>query len=262
MEKTSAIKNAKPRYMVCFVLRKEAFEKDFERDAFEDNIIFKYLPLQPEDVYCLQSFLGKNIFDLSLSSPDPCVKVWSILTARRQEEPFVNFLLEPLFARELRPLWVHMFSPYDMFMFKDDIVNFLKRFLDVQDTGVKILDRKKIWNRKRKYMVRFRADPKAEDRLLHHPVSFTIGVKRGYLYYLYYLYYPEQHFECRRYGQRGHYASDCKVQVCRKCDEVGHSALTCRSEPKCNLCGGSGHLYKLLLSPAAYLQQARPRLVT
>uniref|UniRef100_W5NNG7 CCHC-type domain-containing protein n=1 Tax=Lepisosteus oculatus TaxID=7918 RepID=W5NNG7_LEPOC len=172
---------------------------------------------------------------------DQCVKAWSTLTTRRQEEPFVNFLLEPLFARELRPIWVHMLNPFTP---EEDIVNFLKRFVDTQGSGVKVTDRKQDWNRKRKFLVRFRADPNGEDGLLHPPASFPIRANRGYLYY------PDQPFACRRCGEKGHYGSDCQAEVCRRCDKVGHSTLMCRAEPKCNLWGVSGHIYKACLKRA------------
>lgn len=235
MERTSS-KNARPRHTVRFVLRVEASDKDFaKRDAFEDEVLFKHLSLQPEEIYCLQDFPGKKIFDLSLYSAEQCTKVWSVLTARRLEEPFVHFFLEPLFAREARPIWVHMNNPFTP---DADIVNFLKRFVDVQGTGIKEMDRKRVWNGKRKFLVRFRADPSAEDGLLHPPANFSIGTYTGYLYY------PDQPLACRRCRQKGHYAADCDVEVCRRCDTVGHSTFMCRAEPKCNLCGVSGHIYR------------------
>ncbi|MBN3325327.1 ZCHC3 protein, partial [Atractosteus spatula] len=135
-----------------------------------------------------------------------------------------------------RPIWVHMNNPFTP---EADIVNFLKRFVDVQDTGTKVIDRKRVWNGKRRFLVRFRADPSAEDGLLHPPAHFSIGAYTGYLNY------PDQPFACRRCNQRGHYAADCEAEVCRRCDTVGHSTLMCRAEPKCNLCGASGHIYKV-----------------
>ncbi|MBN3319866.1 ZCHC3 protein, partial [Atractosteus spatula] len=87
-----------------------------------------------------------------------------------------------------------------------DIMSFVKRFVDVQEAGVKVLDKRRIWNGKRKYMVHFRSDPKAGDGLLH-PQAFSIGANRGYLFY------PEQPLTCRRCGQGGHFAVDCKAEV-------------------------------------------------
>ncbi|MBN3317972.1 ZCHC3 protein, partial [Atractosteus spatula] len=132
-------------------------------------------------------------------------------------------------------LTVHVFNPY---MAEEDIVSFLKRFVDVQDEGVKLLDKKKYWSGKRRYRVRFRFSAQASDGLLHPPASFTIGSNNGYLFY------PGQPLTCRRCGQEGHIALNCTEQICRRCGGIGHVGSACTEDIKCNLCGKPGHAYR------------------
>ncbi|MBN3319297.1 ZCHC3 protein, partial [Atractosteus spatula] len=144
------------------------------------------------------------------------------------------FRVEPLFARELRPLFVHMSNP---FFPEEDIVTFLKRFVDVQGAGRKELDAKGYWTGRRRFLVRLRPGPGLAGGLVHPPSSFSIGVNRGTLRY------PGQPIVCYRCGKAGHMATNCSEVRCRKCGAGGHLASTCRETISCNLCGRQGHLY-------------------
>ncbi|MBN3313980.1 ZCHC3 protein, partial [Atractosteus spatula] len=128
-----------------------------------------------------------------------------------------------------------MFNPY---VPEEDIVRFLKRFVDIQGVGEKVIDKKKYWTGKRRYRVRFRTDVKAPDGLLHPPASFLLGSNRGYCYYY------GQPAVCRRCGQPGHNVVDCREVVCRNCEGVGHLAAHCTEDVRCNLCGGVGHMFR------------------
>ncbi|MBN3314464.1 ZCHC3 protein, partial [Atractosteus spatula] len=113
-------------------------------------------------------------------------------------------------------------------------VCFLKRFVDIQGIGVKIMDKKNIWTGKRHFRVRFRANGSAPDGFLHPPASFEIGPNRGYLFY-----YGQP--RCRK---EGHNVVDCRERICRRCEGVGHLSSECKEERRCNLCGGAGHVFK------------------
>ncbi|MBN3312091.1 ZCHC3 protein, partial [Atractosteus spatula] len=128
-----------------------------------------------------------------------------------------------------------MFNPY---VPEGDIVCYLKRFVDIQGVGEKLMDRKGYWTGKRRYRVRLRPDGQAPDGLLHPPASFFIGANNGYCYYY------GQPAVCRRCGKPEHNAADCRELICRRCEGVGHSAVNCTAKPKCNLCGGEGHIFK------------------
>ncbi|MBN3323625.1 ZCHC3 protein, partial [Atractosteus spatula] len=132
-------------------------------------------------------------------------------------------------------LTVTMFNPY---VPEEDIVCFLKRFVDIQGIGVKLIDRKNYWTGRRRYRVRFRADGSSPDGLLHPPASFEIGSNRGYLFYY------GQPSVCRRCRKEGHHVVDCRERICRRCEGVGHLSSECKEERRCNLCGGAGHVFK------------------
>ncbi|MBN3312980.1 ZCHC3 protein, partial [Atractosteus spatula] len=153
----------------------------------------------------------------------------------RDKKPLSDYVVEPLFVRENRPLTVHMFNPY---VPEEDVEIFLRRFVDITAKSTKVIDRNKYWTGKRKYFVRLRTISAQEDGFLHPPATFYIGVNRGYLHY------PGQPLTCRRCGKEGHFAANCKEVVCRKCGETGHVGASCKKGKTCNLCGEEGHLYK------------------
>ncbi|MBN3312799.1 ZCHC3 protein, partial [Atractosteus spatula] len=129
---------------------------------------------------------------------------------------------------------VHMFNP---FMPEEEILVFLKRFVDVQGAGHKVLDIGRYWTGRWKYLVRFRASPAVGGDVVHPPANFMIGANRGYLFY------PGQPTGCRKCGQQGHFAAKCQRVICRRCGVEGHVTSDCTVEVSCNLCGEVGHLY-------------------
>ncbi|MBN3313979.1 ZCHC3 protein, partial [Atractosteus spatula] len=153
----------------------------------------------------------------------------------RDKKPLSDYVVEPLFVRENRPLTVHMFNPY---VPEEDVEIFLRRFVDITAKSTKVIDRNRYWTGKRKYFVRLRTISAQEDGFLHPPATFYIGVNRGYLHY------PGQPLTCRRCGKEGHFAANCKEVVCRKCGKTGHVGASCKKGKTCNLRGEEGHLYK------------------
>ncbi|MBN3314461.1 CNBP protein, partial [Atractosteus spatula] len=132
---------------------------------------------------------------------------------------------------------VRMFNPH---MPEPNIATFLRRFVDVQGGGQKVVDEERIWTFKRRYLVRLRQSQTTPGSVLHPPANFTIGPYRGYLIY------PGQPQTCRKCGQEGHLAADCSTEVCRRCGRVGHVATDCSYQQLCNLCGEPGHLGYLI----------------
>ncbi|MBN3324299.1 ZCHC3 protein, partial [Atractosteus spatula] len=161
--------------------------------------------------------------------------MWNEAERKKDEEPLAKFYIEPLFARELRSLIVHMYNPH---VPEPDIVTFLRRFVDVQGGGQKVVDEERIWTFKRRYLVRLRQSPTTPGGVLYPPANFTIGPNRGYLMY------SGQPQTCRRCGQEGHLAAECSTEVCRRCGRTGHVATACSFQQLCNLCGEPGHLYR------------------
>uniref|UniRef100_W5LX10 CCHC-type domain-containing protein n=1 Tax=Lepisosteus oculatus TaxID=7918 RepID=W5LX10_LEPOC len=121
---------------------------------------------------------------------------------------------------------VHMFNPH---VPDSDIVTFLRRFMDVQSEGTKIWDEEDIWTFKRRYMVRFRPSQVSSGGVLHPPANIFIGPNRD----------PGQPKTCRKCGQEGHLALDCKEQVCRCCSLSGEKTDVA-SQPASNPLGGLG----------------------
>ncbi|MBN3314441.1 ZCHC3 protein, partial [Atractosteus spatula] len=148
--------------------------------------------------------------------------------------PLVYFHVEPLFARELRQLVVHMFNP---FVPDEDICFFLKRYVDIQGVGKKILDAGGYWTCKRKYMVCLRPGGPQGAGVVHPPATFSIRANNGYLYY------SGQPTGCRKCGNHGHISAEFNNVVCRRCGVIGHVTAECRVGISCNLCGKQGHLY-------------------
>ncbi|MBN3311742.1 ZCHC3 protein, partial [Atractosteus spatula] len=73
--------------------------------------------------------------------------------------------------------------------------------------------------------------------MLHPPVSFSIGLNRGYLYYL------GQPTRCCKCRAQGHIAKDCVDVVCCRCGKVGHVVNECTVVMTFNLYGNNDHLY-------------------
>uniref|UniRef100_W5LVV2 CCHC-type domain-containing protein n=1 Tax=Lepisosteus oculatus TaxID=7918 RepID=W5LVV2_LEPOC len=233
MERGSASREGRVRHAVRFVLRAGGERTELaSKDEFEEEVISNALHLEPEHVYCIQGFLGKKCFDVSIILENLVRGVWEVANRRKDEKPFVDYYVEPLFARELRTLTVAMFNSY---VPEEDIVCFLKRFVDIRGIGVKVIDKRGFWTGKRRFKVRFKGS--APDGLLHPPATFEIGPNQGYLYYY------GQPLVCRRCRKEGHVV-DCRELVCRRCEGVGHFTSEYKEEMKCNLCGGEGHVFK------------------
>uniref|UniRef100_W5NP97 CCHC-type domain-containing protein n=1 Tax=Lepisosteus oculatus TaxID=7918 RepID=W5NP97_LEPOC len=153
----------------------------------------------------------------------------------KEEEPLSKYRVEPLFARDVKTLMVHIFSPR---VPEADILTFLRRYVDVQGEGRRVMDDEKVWTGKRSYTVRFRPNDKIEGGLITPPANFSIGPYRGYMLY------PGQPKTCRRCGQSGHFFVDCVTDICKRCGELGHVAAACRNALVCNLCGVPDHSYR------------------
>ncbi|MBN3320552.1 ZCHC3 protein, partial [Atractosteus spatula] len=125
-------------------------------------------------------------------------------------------------------LQVHMLNP---FVPEEEILFFLRRFVDIQGPGHKVLDAGGYWNCRRKYLARFRSNAALGGAVVHPPASFMIGSNRGYLFY------PGQPGGCRRCGKEGHVVVNCPSMICRRCGVEGHVVSNCTAEITCNLCG-------------------------
>ncbi|MBN3324691.1 ZCHC3 protein, partial [Atractosteus spatula] len=133
-------------------------------------------------------------------------------------------------------LTVHIFNPN---VPEADVQTFLRRFVDIQGEGRKVIDEENVWTSKWRYMARFRSCDTAEGGVLVPPANFFIGSNKGYLTY------PGQPKTCRKCGEKDHFAIDCQSKVCRRCGRVGHIAMDCVNPLVCNLCGEQGHTYRM-----------------
>uniref|UniRef100_W5NLU8 CCHC-type domain-containing protein n=1 Tax=Lepisosteus oculatus TaxID=7918 RepID=W5NLU8_LEPOC len=165
-----------------------------------------------------------------------CEKAWEKVCEGRDVVPLNVFLIEPLFARELRTLTIHLFNHR---VPERDIITFLSRFVDVQGEGQKDLDALRVWTGKRRYTVRLKPKPSEGEGVVHPPAYFTIGPNRGYLFY------PGQPVTCKKCFQRGHVAANCPGGVCRKCKATTHETKDCTKVLTCDLCGAEGHVYRV-----------------
>ncbi|MGH0148433.1 UNVERIFIED_CONTAM: hypothetical protein FKN15_017727 [Acipenser sinensis] len=205
------------------------------RTDFAKKIVLGKLGCSTADIYCLQDVTSRGIFDVTFATASICSTVWKRCLEGKNSAPLLDFVIEPLFVREIRPLTVHMYNPYVQ---DADIATFLKRFCDVLSTGSKIRDSLGIWNAKRQFRVRLRPCSTVEGGVIHPPASFSIGGNRGYLYY------PGQPIRCRKCGREGHTAEACVADFCRKCQTEGHTASGCAAPVECNLCGSQEHVFK------------------
>uniref|UniRef100_W5NLU9 CCHC-type domain-containing protein n=1 Tax=Lepisosteus oculatus TaxID=7918 RepID=W5NLU9_LEPOC len=164
-----------------------------------------------------------------------CEAVWRKAQFGKDYVPLKSFLIEPLFARELWTLTVHVFNTL---LPERDVAMFLSRFVDIQGEGVKEIDRVGVWTGRRRYMVRLRPKPSGDEGVLHPPAFFRIGSNRGYLFY------PGQPLTCKKCLQLGHIAANCPGGLCRRCGTAGHEAKNCEQVMTCDLCGSAGHMYR------------------
>ncbi|MBN3323568.1 ZCHC3 protein, partial [Atractosteus spatula] len=205
------------------------------RDKFKKFMLIQCLGVNLADVFCLQDYCARGVFEVTLASEALCFDVWRKVQEKKDEDPVKLFRVEPMFAGELTVMMVHVF---DSFVPEKDIEAFLQQFVDLQGAGKRQLDPDGVWNGKRTYLMRLRLGKTAEEGVIHPPAFFEIGTHRGYLVY------PGQPLACMVCGERGHFASQCTLVSCKRCGKTGHVARNCLQEKKCYLCDEPGHVYQ------------------
>lgn len=202
------------------------------RRSFAKDVIFGFLGVATERIYCYRDFPLRNAFEVTFTGDYLCQEAWNKCLEHKDETPISNFNVEPLFASRVRTITVCMQNPY---VKEQDIRSFLGKYCDVLGVGTKEMDYDGMWNGNRKYAVRFRT---RTGGIEYPPASFYIGGVKGYLYFY------GQPKTCRRCGEEGHIAALCPNIFCRNCLEAGHLARDCKKPKWCNLCDSIEHMFK------------------
>ncbi|MGH0124255.1 UNVERIFIED_CONTAM: hypothetical protein FKN15_017942 [Acipenser sinensis] len=202
------------------------------RRSFAKEVIFDFLGLTAEQIFCYRDFPLRNTFETTFMGDYLCQDAWNKCLEHKDEAPIANFNVEPLFASRVRTVTVCMQNPY---VKEQDIRSFLSKYCDVLGVGTKEIDYDGLWNGNRKYAVRFRT---RMGGIEYPPASFYIGGVKGYLYFY------GQPKTCRKCGEEGHIAAMCPNSFCRNCLETGHLARDCNKPKSCNLCDSTEHVFK------------------
>lgn len=204
------------------------------RKDFVNRVLLEGMKMSFGEVFCLQDFQIRGIYDMTFKSEDYCKKVWSYMKKKESELPFSLFVCEPIFLQEMRIVNVHLYNPY---VPAEDVATFLGQFCNVIRPPTKSLDEFGMWTGTWKVWSRFRPCKEGYEGVRHPPSSFSIGTNRGYLFYM------GQPEVCRKCSRMGHKAETCEEICCRNCSRTGHYTKECTEKRKCNLCGSSAHLF-------------------
>uniref|UniRef100_A0A3B1IGK5 CCHC-type domain-containing protein n=1 Tax=Astyanax mexicanus TaxID=7994 RepID=A0A3B1IGK5_ASTMX len=199
------------------------------------RVLQDLVQIEKSKIFCLQDFSGAGFLDLTFFALADCTAFYERCSRLRDHERMRGIKVSPLFALEEVPITVHLYNPY----VEDGLIRaFLGRYCSSVSAGEQLRGRFGIWNGKRKFQVRLRADPAVPGAYLHPPGSFAIGPHQGFLHY------PGQPLYCRRCGGPGHTKEACTGLRCRFCGEEGHVAANCRAPKSCSLCGSRDHLFR------------------
>lgn len=210
-------------------------KKKFGRDFLVLEVLRGVFGMSASLIFCLQDFASAGFMDLTFFQLSDCVAFNEAWGRKSGHPKLAGLKLIPAFAQDFLPLTVHMYNP---FVEDGDVLTFLARYCDSVKGGERLKDRFGIWNGKRRYLVKLRADAGSPGGIVHPPGSFFIGSNRGYLHY------PGQPVYCRKCGAQGHVKADCVGQWCRHCGSAEHEASGCPEPKTCSLCGKKDHLFR------------------
>ncbi|MBN3323585.1 ZCHC3 protein, partial [Atractosteus spatula] len=210
-----------------FSLRSREGPEIWTRDKFKLFLI-RFFDLRFAEVMCLQDFVKRGVFELTLVSGDLCLDLWKMVQERKEEAPLNLFHVEPMFAGQLLRMTVWVSDP---FVSEEEIASFLRRYVVLQAEGKKDLDNDGVWAGKWTFWVRLYMDIARGEGVVHPPAFFGNGSRRGYLVY------PGQPLMCRRCGEGGHYAVQCTTALCSRCQSRDHVTRDCVYGVRC-LSGG------------------------
>ena len=82
------------------------------RDEFVGKVLFEFLQVKPEDLFCLQWNAAEQGFDVSLISSGVFERLKLECQGKADEEPLSAFKVFSLERKNLKIVTVHMFNPY------------------------------------------------------------------------------------------------------------------------------------------------------
>lgn len=150
----------------------EERRKEIDLDHFVEKILLGLFEVDQDSVYCLQDVPSRGLFDLTFVSESDCFNFYNRFFQLKSNALLNGVTVWLLYSRPLRPLVVHIYNP---FVEEDDVLCFLARYCSDIREGTKVRNKFGFWTGKRRFMVRFRADPISPGGYRHPPGVFSIG---------------------------------------------------------------------------------------
>ena len=133
-------------------------------------------------MFCVQDFPRRGLYDVTLESEALCLEVFEQFKTDvgKYKDVFDGITMEPLFSFNVKLVSVLMYNP---FVAACDVEAFLRRYGTVLQPEVWPENLFGVWNGKRQYVIKLRADPEGVGGVRHLPAVFAIGSDRGFLSY-------------------------------------------------------------------------------
>lgn len=197
-----------------------------------EEILWKTLKVQKEDVLGMLEFPKQGIYDIVLISEEICNLFWEKVGHCKNDPVWSGVNVLPHFPKKRQMMTVKM---YILYVPEGEIMCMLSRYCeDVKPIG-KVLNQYGLWTMKRRFLVDLKMDAKGD--LMLPPARFKIGTVNGDLFF------GRMPPFCRKFRRYSHETGDCLTVWCSSCEQEGHVAANCPGGKKFNLCRSTGHMH-------------------
>ncbi|MGH0173785.1 UNVERIFIED_CONTAM: hypothetical protein FKN15_066381 [Acipenser sinensis] len=189
------------------------------REEFIEKIIIGQLDVNLEEILGIQRNGREKYLDVTMKCQTYFKKLMVKYMENEEVHPVNKFKVRSMERDNYRLITLNMF---DMNVPDVEVDLFLVDYVEILSGPRYRRDRFGVWNGQRQYEVLLKEDENGFEGFLHPPTTFRIGRVKGYMVY------------------------SRQPQICRVCDEEGHSEFRCEKRKclNCKECGSTSHLFR------------------